>query len=195
MKVIGLHGILSQGRGSTDVILSDLKRLGHRTHDLNLDFFSSVTVRSRRKVNEMARHLADVVEPGDALVAHSAGCLISLIAMRDIDVRFGVVGWLSPAVASNFWLPNRGCDELHLFGNRKDLAIWAGGLLAFHPFGWAGCMGHRGVSDIRIRNHIYNRWHGLGHGVFSGPYREEVVTTLHEAIVREGTKSGTSYLP
>ena len=144
MKIIGVNGIATDGAGNTDVLLKRLARLGYDTVDVQLPkrhFFSA-----RWGAKKDAQLVVDNSDDGDVVVAHSFGCLRTAFAMRRRSYR--AVFLIAPAMSKNYRFPMSSTD-IYAFHSREDMAIRAGALLLFHPFGLAG---RHGFNDPMVTN-------------------------------------------
>lgn len=111
--------------------------------------------KSKQYLRRTARHLIyqmDLTAPG-YLIAHSQGCLQAYWMMRIAKMRlWHRIVFVAPAMDRQGWAWDW-CDfdRLLTIYNPNDLAIWAGALLPFHPYGFAGVRGFR-TKDPRIIN-------------------------------------------
>ena len=158
MKVIGVNGMsrlfkASTGAETTDRLLASLA-LRHqvRTHDFNYPPVRFYHTRRRARQHAYASGLADAADDGDAVVAHSFGCLIALRAM-ELGAKFGPVFLFRPAMNRDFVWPILGATRIHIIYCHSDEALWAGRLLLWHPIGSLGRLGYGGPPDPRIVQH------------------------------------------
>lgn len=148
MKVIGVNGIHSDGRQSTDLLLQNLAGKGWVTEDFN---YPKVNVISARwKQHSVGKALAKVIDDGDAVIAHSFGCLATLRAMEQGAIPRRVY-FFGPAVSDKITFPP-GPDKIYVIYHLGDKMIWMGAHIAFHPFGRMGRRGYAGQYDERVHN-------------------------------------------
>lgn len=151
MKVLGVNGIRTDGRGNTDALLADLGECGWTVQDVNYPRVWALTARSRRRQYDRARYLVEAHAPGDAVVAHSYGCLLTLRAM-ELGASFGAVFWFAPAMDADYVIPIGGARRVFVIHDPRDRAIALGSLLWWHDFGEMGRCGYRGPPDPRVVN-------------------------------------------
>lgn len=152
MRILGINGIRTDGSNSTDLLLRDLADLGHETVDVNYPRVNIFTARWRSRQLRNAQHLVDAHKPGDAVVAHSYGCLLTLRAM-ELGASFGTVFFFSAAMNDDFSFPPEGMRRLFNIHRQDDRALTLGDLLLWHDFGAMGKTGYSGLPpDRRIRN-------------------------------------------
>lgn len=140
-----IHGfnVRDLGEGSTDRLLPYLT--DSRDYDYGYVGLLKLRCVNRDTVEALARQ----VQPGDAVVAHSNGCLIAWqLAQR---VRLGAVVCINPALRRDTLWP----DDLPVLciANRKDWVVQLGrmwGRLAsfggLYPHGW-GAAGRYGFTS------------------------------------------------
>ena len=151
MKILGINGIRTDGKSSTDKMLNKLRDYGHKTVDVNYPKVNIFTARSRKRQLRNAQILVNKSSVDDVLIAHSYGCLLALRAM-ELGANFGHVFLFAPAMNVDFTFPYLGMTELSVIHNPSDKAIKYGQLLAWHDFGAMGRFGYKGPPDPRITN-------------------------------------------
>lgn len=151
MKILGVNGIRTDGHNNTDLMLADLAKLGWTTADVQYPLVRAVTARSRTRQLANAQHVVEAHNPGDAVVAHSYGCLLTLRAM-ELGARFSDVFFFAPAMDRDFTFPYHGMRHLWVMHDRTDLALSLGAMLWWHDFGDMGEHGYGGPPDNRVVN-------------------------------------------
>lgn len=157
MKIAGVNGIRDDGSASTDLILHGLSELGWETIDVQYPRVSAfqawIKGRSwhRDRQYKDAQYLFDATNDGDAVVAHSYGCLVTLRAM-ELGRRFSGVFYFGAAMNDDFTFPYEGMECLYNIFNPEDKALGVGKLLIGHDFGEMGQTGYKGAPDRRITN-------------------------------------------
>lgn len=161
MKVLGVNGIYnaSWGRDSfTDRILAELHARGRRVHDVAYPWLTWGLAYFDAAKRARAQRIIDAHARGDAVVAHSAGCLLTLWAMR-MGARFGAVFFFGAACESNIEIPAGACLRLYNVHSAADRALARGARIPRHEFGRLGLDGYKG-KDKRVVNVPAE---GLGH--------------------------------
>lgn len=157
-RILGINGIRSDGSMQTDQALAKLQELGHETVDTSYPLTSLLRARPRSLQFSdanliMNKHHQD----GDAVIAHSRGCLVNL-RMMELGARFSTVFWFRPAMNVDFLIPRHSCERLYIIHHPGDRAIRMGEYLWQHDFGAAGRLGlHAGnrkhyLHDPRVTN-------------------------------------------
>lgn len=154
MRILGVHGIynFSWSKDSfTDRMLDGLSNHGYETVDVAGRWMLAFLAYSDWAIEKRAQAILDVHRAGDALIAHSFGCLASLHAMRK-GARFSKVIYFGAAVESNVRFPKRAFEALYNVHSNTDRALELGKRLPFgHEFGGLGYDGYTG-RDKRIIN-------------------------------------------
>jgi len=136
-KILGVNGIKTHGKSTTDRTLIRLESLGYKTHDVNQPIRHSWDARWKKKKD--AKAIIEVAEDGDAIICHSYGGIKTAIAMEGID--FSAVFFFRPAMGRNYDFPGWQGTKIYCIHSKADMALWAGSVLLFHPFGLAGVYG------------------------------------------------------
>ena len=155
MTIWGVPGIFSQGERSTDDFLYELSSLGATdVRDAGLPVRNFITARWRWRTD--ARALAKRLGAGDAVVAHSYGCLRTCEALNYL-VRQGLpaprmVMLIAPAMSRGFRFDDIFDNNIAVTAlvSRSDDAIKWGSRMLWHPFGDAG---RKGFDDSRVVVH------------------------------------------
>lgn len=154
MRILGVNGIWNPENGErsfTDRMLMGLRISGrHKTVDVHYPLLTTLEAYVPSNLRERAEHILSVYEPGDTVIAHSAGCLLTYTAMR-MGARFGKVFFFAAAAESNLEFPKNGMQKLYNIFSPDDPALRLGRLLPFHPFGALGMKGYKG-DDHRVVN-------------------------------------------
>lgn len=98
-----------------------------------------------------ARMLADSIEPGDFVIAHSNGCAIAHLAAQ-MGAPIERMAYINPALDEDALLPKQ-VQRLDVWHVPSELPTRLSRLLLFHPWGKMGAVGYRGRYDHRITNH------------------------------------------
>jgi hypothetical protein len=138
MKVIGISGIHSTGKRTTDRLLYCLDELGYETHDVNQPKRNIWS--ARFKYRKDAKAILDIAEDGDVAVCHSYGGLKAAIAMK--KVKFRAVFMFRPAM-SRWHRFGKSDTDIYCMYSHADWAVWGGSALLIHPFGLAGALGFK----------------------------------------------------
>jgi len=140
-RILGINGIMSHGKRSTDELLADLARHGAQTIDANYPLREIWEVRRRSHQHNDARRLMQrYYTEDDVVVAHSYGCLVSL-RMMEMGARFSRMFWFRPAMNRDYHIPAKACERLYVIHDPGDRAILFGSVIPFHDFGNAGRFG------------------------------------------------------
>lgn len=165
MRILGVNGIRSTGKASTDMLGWELSGKGHHFIDVNQPVRSAWG--ARWKAEQDAKAIISLANEGDVVIAHSYGCLKTSIAMRGI--RFDSVFLFRPAMSRRhkFYRLING-TKVYCIYSPGDWTIRLGGILWFHPFGFAGLKGFKDPfvtnlksegghsEDFRFHNGKYN---------------------------------------
>lgn len=140
MKVLGVNGIRSDGKKTTDALLAVLKaEYGYETSDVNQPIRTAWGARFSAKKD--AKAIIELAEDGDVLIGHSYAGLKAAQANRGIN--FKAMFLFRPAMSRYYNFPGWQDTDVYCIHSRGDLAVWAGSFLLFHPFGLAGVMGFK----------------------------------------------------
>ncbi len=140
-------------------------------------------ITSRWANQERAEKIALLIEPGDKIIAHSNGCLITLL-MLEIGILPSGITLLQPALDVDTIFPP-GSYWINVFFNSEDKATLMARLFLWfhHPYGAMGRYGYKG-NDSRIIN--YDTIKLCGVGGHSSPYdkskmlRQKVIYAMDE---------------
>jgi len=136
-KILGINGIKTHGKSTTDRALAGLEVRGYKTLDVNQPIRHSWDARWKKKKD--AKAIIEVAEDGDAIICHSYGGIKTAIAMEGID--FKAAFFFRPAMGRGHDFPGWQDTKIYCIHSLGDTAIWAGSVLLFHPFGLAGVYG------------------------------------------------------
>jgi len=142
MKILGVNGIRSDGHKTTDRMLNALANLGYKTKEVEQPKRSAIG--ARFKYRQDAKAILDIAEPGDVLITHSYGGLKAAIAMKQME--FSAVFMFRPAMSRRYKFN----QPVYCIYSPHDMAIWLGGGLLLHPFGWAGVKGFKSKHATNI---------------------------------------------
>jgi hypothetical protein len=146
MRILVVPGIRSQGKGNIDNLIEPLRDAGFEVVDVRLPRRHTWDVRNNKKCREDARILASYSQDGDIVLAHSYGGIRTALAME--LVKYSAVFLFRPAMSRRYKFPSPG-THITCIHSRGDIAIFFGGLLFKHKFGWAG---RKGFKDPRVNN-------------------------------------------
>lgn len=150
-RVLGVNGIhnFSWGNDSfTDRILRHLAH-NHYAVDVRYPRMLAVLAYFQSQIDRRAEKLLEVHQPGDCVVAHSFGCLLTLRAM-ELGAEFNTVFFFGAAADSKYVMPS-GFKKLYNVHSTEDNALALGKKLPGHPFGELGSRGYEGF-DRRVEN-------------------------------------------
>lgn len=158
-RVLGINGIRTDGADNTDRMLNALHGRGHETVDTNYPLTNILRGRPRSLQFADAKRLMKFWhKDGDAVVAHSRGCLVNL-RMMELGAKFSTLFWFRPAMNRDYIIPKGACERLFVIHSPDDRAIWMGERLWWHDFGAAGRLGlyagdqAHDLYDQRVINH------------------------------------------
>lgn len=174
MKIIGVNGIRSTGRNSTDRLGGELKKFGYEFHDLNQPIRTPWTARFRAERD--AIDLADISEHGDVVICHSYGCLKTAIAAKLVNYK--AIFMFRPAMSRNYnWESVDPSTNIYCIYSKEDYTILLGSMLMYHPFGLAGFSGFKN----KARNF-------MGSGAHSDDFKRPALTRwaaiIHDELRR-----------
>ena len=144
------HGIMTNGRKSTDILADRLIAEGYDIN--NPDFPGFATPRTANWFAKYyAKKLVKQIKKGDNAIGHSHGALVLLECMRR-GAEFDTVIFLSAAVDRQIVFPYHGFKKLINVHNPKDIALLAGKYLPNSKMGAMGREGYLGPRDERVEN-------------------------------------------
>jgi len=138
-KVLGVNGIRTHGKTTTDKLLDKMLVLGYKSFDVQQVIRNTLGLRWHKERD--ARAIIDVAEDGDAIICHSYGAIKTAIAMRGIT--FSAVFFFRPAMGRGHRFHTHGKTHIYCIHSVGDMALWSGSVLLFHPFGLAGVYGFK----------------------------------------------------
>lgn len=148
IRVVTVHGIHSDGAGSTDLMGRALAARGWRWREYDYGEITALGARFGRK--KRARDLMAMAN-GCHVIGHSNGGRVILDAM-ELGAHFRTVILFAPAASHDDPIPVDGCERLIVVHNPHDEALAMGDLLVAHPFGVLGKVGYQGPPDPRVTN-------------------------------------------
>jgi len=153
-RILGINGIRSNGSDNTDQLLAKLQARGHKTVDTSYPLTSLFRARARDyQYSDANLILNRHHQAGDAVIAHSRGCLVNL-RMMELGARFSTVFWFRPAMNRDYLIPRHSCQRLVIIHHPSDRAIRLGECLWWHDFGAAGRLGlHAGNRRCYLHDH------------------------------------------
>lgn len=148
--VIGLHGVWSNGSGSTDLILEGLESLGNST--LEVDWGVHDPLSAARNLNKLADRIyvqiiqAQICSGHPSAIAHSFGCNILVKAM-EMGVCFDRVWLFNPVLDPKTNFPADSYKRITVICDQDDAVVrWAHRLLWWAKYGNMGTVGYLGKS-------------------------------------------------
>lgn len=181
-KIIGIHGIFTNGkRNFCDRLFKHLTK----TYNLQTSkpsyillpllgyfkFFRDLYVRIILKD----------FNDGDHIVAHSAGCTITLWTLQELAKtgrKAGHIWFLNAALDTDITFPSNTYIKIHNYHEPKDIIINFSNHLPKHPFGRMGRDGYNGYSaNVFNYVNIVPRYQKslLNHGSFFLSPAKEVI--------------------
>lgn len=184
-RIIGVNGIRSGGEKNTDLLLGALHGLGHGVVDFDYGEVGFFTARSVSRQKAIGHRLRETSRPGDHVIAHSYGGLVTLRAMQ-AGAKFGQVFLFAPAMNSDFTFPLDAATHIWIFHCPSDLALIGGALLVKHAFGSLGRVGYKGPADARVHN-VKVPSQFLAHSAYFSQRQLAHWSVFIDARLREGT--------
>ncbi len=144
--IVGVHGILSLGVKSTDLLLKELEHKGHRTLEIDHGWFPAVLsgITARYFAKQLIKRLDG--ESYVSVVAHSFGARIVLEAMM-LGQKFEHVFLFNPAIPADSDFPVEYYKHITVIANPRDKILkWGRILLSVLGYGDLGRIGYTGIS-------------------------------------------------
>lgn len=175
MRIVLVNGINTHGEGNVDRFIEPLTQLGHEVIDIPLPKRHAFSARWGAKKD--AGLIYRNTEQYDAVIAHSFGCLRSLVAAE--RRRFSHMFLFRPALSRDYNLANiAGTPKIHCMYSKQDTAVRIGSYLLCHPFGKAGT---HGMTDPAVYNYKSTGGHSND---FETPLLDHWVSFIHEELSR-----------
>lgn len=180
-----IHGIhTSEGDISTPAyLIPSLERHGYDVIVHEYGYVLGVFTRFQNPGH--ARKISSKIKDGDIVIAHSNGCYITWLMLRDYGIKPSGIVMLQPALDHDIVF-EKGDYWINIFWNEHDKAVWFAKFLPFHhPFGDMGREGYT-LDDSRVIN--FNTLKICGLGGHSEPYQKSremqdfVVSSISERI-------------
>lgn len=152
MRILGVNGIYnwSWSKNSfTDQFLLALDRQ-HEVVDIKYPLMLAGFAYSEFAIKHRAKKILAANKPGDVLIAHSFGCLVSIYAMR-MGAKFSSIFFFGAACEPTVDLPMDAFRVLYNIHSPDDRALTVGSKLPHHEFGTMGKYGYTG-NDPRVHN-------------------------------------------
>ena len=185
-KVYLIHGfnVKDDGAATTGQIREGLERHGYEVVEIKYGFFHRVRVRLCNK--GLAHVIADLVEPGSSVIAHSNGAALAYYA-----AEYG-------APWKNVTLVNPALDKtLQLADQIENIQVWYAphdkwtGLSKYIPnsiWGAMGRVGYKGPLDSRTvqynQEEILGRFEDEHSGMFSSVVARKYFVTEQANMIR-----------
>ena len=150
-RVILVHGfnVRDGGAGSILKLTPYLEAAGYRVKRFRLGFLDLIGVRMLN--GRFSDLLTDMSEPGDIVIGHSNGCLISMLAAEQ-GAEFAQMIFINPALDGDTPLPKQ-IKRLDVWFSPSDGPTWWAKFLYKHRWGDMARTGYVGVKDSRVVNH------------------------------------------
>lgn len=150
-RVIIVPGINTDNEGSVFKLVPLLERAGLEVVKCTYPHRSFWDTLSKRKSQENARYLRDMVKPGDHGVFHSNGCRTGHQSM-ELGAQFDQAYMFGAAFGASTPWAKTGANKINVIHNSKDKALMLGSLVPRHDFGMLGMIGYQGPLDLRIHS-------------------------------------------
>lgn len=139
-----------------------------------------------KELHQKIEEIRNANPGGDQLqidvIAHSAGCVVTLEAMK-LETYFSDVFFINPAMSrfTRWHKVSNKFQRVFCYHNRRDIANLGGGLIPFaHPFGFAGMFGFARstgrVFNINMPSSM-GKWNH-GHQYFNEPGRSKLLADI-----------------
>lgn len=187
-----IHGIHTtrEDVSTPELFIPDLLEAGYERKDIVVHNYGyALGIKSRWENEARAKKIAQLIDPGDKIIAHSNGCLITLLMLR-MGIAPSTIALLQPALDVDTVFP-LGNYKINVFYNNQDKAtLLARWLLWFHhPYGAMGRYGHEG-EDERITNYDTLKIANVGgHSkcyAISTLLRQKVIESINERDLQSG---------
>jgi hypothetical protein len=147
-RIIGVNGIHNwswSNNSFTDKFLAILNQ-EHQVVDVRYPKMLAVLGYVPGAISRRAKQIAEAnISPDDIVVAHSFGCLATIVAMREYGAKFDKVIFFAAAAEADIEIPQN-FNILYNIHSDGDFALTLGKLLPFHKFGALGQDGHLGTN-------------------------------------------------
>lgn len=178
MRIVLANGIATDGDGNVDRFRAPLEAAGHEIEDVLFPVRHFWSARWPRTINRDAQQLYQATEQYDAVIAHSFGCLRTLVCAE--RRRFSHIFLFRPALAQDYDLSRiAGTPKIYCIHSMQDTAIRIGSWLPFHPFGRAGT---HGMLDPAVINKTSSGGHNAD---FEPPQFEQWVKFVNEILLTD----------
>jgi hypothetical protein len=189
--ILGVHGINSDGRDSTDLLLSALSTRGLNAQEFDwgpLGPLSAAALRGHY-ANRLQRVCATLATPPH-IAAHSFGASIVLEALRR-GAHMGQVFLFNPAIPADVEFPENRYGHIYVVANQKDrILLWGELLLQWAGYGDLGRTGYLGrsprVTSIHGPRPAFNAFYEHGE-VFTPENLQEWAAFIHRRILDSET--------
>lgn len=162
MKIIGSNGIWTDGADNIDLMLQAL-HLDHGYQVADIKSIRRNPFTARFCAGEDSQKIVEAGEDGDAVVAHSYGCLKTVKAAEHVE--FSHLFLFGAAVNDDWDFRNISKEtKIWNFHSRSDWVLLIGSLLIVHPFGNGGRTGFKDprVTNIECKNHGHSTYFKTG---------------------------------
>ncbi len=182
MSIIIVHGIHTDG-GSVKAFGQDLESRGHAVRYFHYPRRWAISQYFPWVPKNDGSALANFMENGDHVVAHSNGGLVWQNSIK-AGSKWGQCFIFGAAATSDKMVYPPDClKKAHIIYNPKDKALMSGALLPFHPYGSLGLGGYQGEKDNRFINvQGFNKGLGLNHSHYFSEQKEKWLNYIENAV-------------
>ncbi len=169
MKIIGLQGVYSDGHKNIGRLLHLLEQHNYKTYHKQYTLTIPETF-CENEINDILDDIEPLVETGDVLLGHSAGCLLICKLLERLKLRgvtIPVVWFFNAGVDRDRSLPDN-VSMLYNVVDPSDGVIAAAGILPYSELGSMGQKGYAGPNSnvIDISYEYDKQTTPLNHGEF-----------------------------
>lgn len=149
-KIIGLHGVLTNGKASMKKQILDELSYTHGWLTYHPSYFllpllGYFSFFRRYYVNKVFRRFSD----GDHIIAHSAGCTITFWLLEELQKhnrKAGNIFFINAALDRDIKFPEHTYNKIYNFYEDDDFILYVSKLVPFHNYGTMGRSGYKGSS-------------------------------------------------
>lgn len=154
-KIIGLHGVRSNGSNSVDKLLSAVNHLDNEIQIVtNMEYSINVFETYHKKtIAKIVDQVLEIFEPGDHIVAHSAGALITWHLLQRLQItkqKAGDIFFYNAALNTNIIFPPNTFRTIYNQCEPGDWVLFFAQLLPYNRMGQMGRVGYKNESTQPI---------------------------------------------
>lgn len=160
VRILGVNGIYNWSwskQSFTDALLEQLYM--YETIDVKYPFMTALLAYSNWAINRRVKKLIKESKEGDCVIAHSFGCLLTTMAMRQ-GAKYDKVFFFGAAVDSTAPIPEGGANVIYNIFSKDDKALIAGKAFPWSPLGDMGRVGYEGTCTKVINIEAHGNDHG-----------------------------------